>query len=100
MPTFLALWLPIVFPSLAPSSELPHGNPKNHQCLALHLGSSFCPVLPGTCLDFGSLETPSSILFFFVFLRPHLLHMEVPRLGVRSELQLPAYTTATATLDP
>ena len=27
-------------------------------------------------------------------------HMEVPRLGVESELQLPAYTTATATPDP
>ena len=26
--------------------------------------------------------------------------MEVPRLGVELELQLPAYTTATATLDP
>ena len=26
--------------------------------------------------------------------------MEVPRLGVKSELQLPAYTTATATPDP
>ena len=25
--------------------------------------------------------------------------MEVPRLGVKSELQLPTYTTATATLD-
>ena len=25
--------------------------------------------------------------------------MEVPRLGVKSELQLPAYTTATVTLD-
>ena len=29
-----------------------------------------------------------------------LQHMEVPRLGVESELQLPAYTTATATPDP
>ena len=27
-------------------------------------------------------------------------HMEVPRLGVKLELQLPAYTTATATPDP
>ena len=27
------------------------------------------------------------------------LHMEVPRLGVESELQPPAYTTATATRD-
>ena len=26
--------------------------------------------------------------------------MEVPRLGINSELQLPAYTTATATPDP
>ena len=30
-----------------------------------------------------------------VCLGPHLLYMEVPRLGVKSELQLPAYTTAT-----
>ena len=31
--------------------------------------------------------------FFFVFLGPHPWHMEVPRLGVESELQLLAYTT-------
>ena len=34
------------------------------------------------------------ILFF---LRPHLRHMEVPRLGVKLELELPAYATAAAT---
>ena len=34
-------------------------------------------------------------LFNFFFLGPHLWHMEVPRLGVDSELQLLAYTTAT-----
>ena len=44
-------------------------------------------------------------LFFFIFctfafLGPNLLHGEVPRLEVQLELQLPAYTTATATLDP
>ena len=33
--------------------------------------------------------------FFFVFLGPH-----VPRLGVKSELQLPAYATTTAMWDP
>ena len=38
--------------------------------------------------------------FFSGFLGPHLWHMEVSRLGVKSELQLPAYTTATATQDP
>ena len=45
------------------------------------------------------------IFFFFPFsfflfcLGPHLPHMEVPRLGVESELQLLAYTTANATWD-
>ena len=33
----------------------------------------------------------------FSLLGPHLWYMEVPKLGVESELQLPAYTTATAT---
>ena len=37
--------------------------------------------------------------FFFFYLGLHLQHMEVPRLGVESELQLPAYTTATARQD-
>ena len=37
--------------------------------------------------------------FFFVYLGPHPQHMEVPRLGVESELQLPACTIATATRD-
>ena len=32
--------------------------------------------------------------FFFLFLFIAAQHMEVPRLGVRSELQLLAYTTA------
>ena len=37
--------------------------------------------------------------FFFFFLGWHLWHMEVPRLGVWSELQLLACTTATAMPD-
>ena len=39
------------------------------------------------------------VWFGFVLLGPHTWHMEVPRLGVESELQLPDYTTATATPD-
>ena len=36
------------------------------------------------------------LVFIFVFfLGPHLCHMEVPRLGVESKLQLSAYVTAT-----
>ena len=38
--------------------------------------------------------------FLFFFLGPHPWHVEVPRLGVESELQLLAYATATATPDP
>ena len=37
---------------------------------------------------------------FLTFLGLHLQLAEVPRLGVESELQLPAYATATATPDP
>ena len=36
------------------------------------------------------------VYLFICFLGPHLWHMEAPRLGFKSELQLPAYTTATA----
>ena len=45
-------------------------------------------------------ESPSHILpICFFFLGLHLKHMEVPRLGVQSELWLPAYTKATAMPD-
>ena len=52
----------------------------------------FSPIL---CTGFSlSPPTPPH------FLGPHPRHLEVPRLGVESELQLSAYTTATATQDP
>ena len=38
-------------------------------------------------------------LFVFVILGPHPQHMEIPKLGVESELQLPGYTTAAAMPD-
>ena len=41
---------------------------------------------------------PFFFFFFLVFLGPHSWHMEVPRLGVKSELQLPTYAAATAML--
>ena len=42
----------------------------------------------------------SVILLFLFFIGPHLRHMEVPRLGVKLELQLSAYATDTAMPDP
>ena len=38
-------------------------------------------------------------IFFLIFLGLHQQHMEVPRLGVKLELQLLAYAIATATQD-
>jgi len=46
------------------------------------------------CLQLFSQFLPGKLFFFFSFLGPHLQHMEVPGLGVKLELQLPAYTTA------
>ena len=40
------------------------------------------------------------MLLYFAFLGSHPRHMEVPRLGVKLELQLLIYTTATAMQDP
>ena len=49
-------------------------------------------------LDGNILERIIIIIIYFLGL--HLGYMEVPRLGVESELQLSAYTTATAMQDP
>ena len=49
----------------------------------------------------GSMLVSNSTIFFgFFFFRASQWHMEVPRVGVKSELHLPAYITATATRDP
>jgi len=45
-------------------------------------------------LDFSAFLSSS---FFFFFLGPHLQHMEVPKLGTESELQLLAYANIHST---
>ena len=50
--------------------------------------------------EFGSFFFFFFFFFCFFFLGLHLWHMEVPKLGGESELQLPADITATATPDP
>ena len=49
--------------------------------------------------DGWSQTSLNRVVFVFFFLGRHLLHMEVPRLGTKLELHLPAYTTATAMQD-
>ena len=56
-------------------------------------------LTPGTCYLLISLAIYIYIFVFLPFLGLLPQHKEVPRLGVKSELQLPAYTTATATQD-
>ena len=55
------------------------------------LGNTNLTLIPGN---------PPLFSQSFVFLGPPSRHMEVPRLGVKLELQLLAYTTAKATPDP
>ena len=40
------------------------------------------------------------LIYLFIFLGPHLWHMEVTRLGAESELQLSAHATAPAVANP
>ena len=87
----LITWAPTI-----PLSSVRTGHTeKSHQARDLPGHRSLCQLvwslLPGFCFFF--------FFFFFFLLWPHLQHMEVPRLGVESELQLPAYATATATPD-
>ena len=63
--------------------------------------NDYAPNLPMELDKVLSLSLHHYFFFFvFVFLRPNLWHMEVPRLGIQSELQLLAYATATAMPDP
>ena len=65
----------------------------------------FCPFILKYLLHIKGFQVCSDIkicIFFssFVFFRAALQHMEVPRPGVKSELQPLAYATATAMWDP
>ena len=51
-------------------------------------------------LKLHPLRSPFVLLGWVFFFRPHPWPMEVPRLGVKLELQLTAYTPATAMWDP
>ena len=58
--------------------------------------SWICPNVPSSILKISFFNS----FFFFCFLGPHPKHMGVHRLGVKSELWLPATATATATATP
>ena len=66
---------------------------------AVHLSVS-APDNQGSALDLFTFYFLFYILFFLSFLGLHPRNMEVPRLGVESELLLLTYATATASWDP
>ena len=72
---------------------VPYPNPHSHPVNATRQPSEV-RMFP-LCKYLGKKNFPS----LNYFLGPHLQYAEVPRLGVKSELQLPAYTRAIATPD-
>jgi len=66
----------------------------------LHRSLCSCPYMEAESIShFKSRLILFFFFFFLVFLGPHPQHTEVPRLGVKSEPQLPTYITATASRD-
>ena len=65
----------------------------------LYLNYFSCVIFPRSCNN-SFCKGGNSFFLPFFFPGPHPWHMEVPRLGFESQLQLPAYTTDTAMTDP
>ena len=63
-------------------------------------GEHLCGCLLCFCKEARTPPLMFCFCFYFSFLGPYLQRMEIQRVGVQSELQGPAYATATATQDP
>jgi len=79
-----------------------HHLDKSFECFwHPYIPSCPLPVSPHSRSDQDLISFPVFFFFFFFcFLGPCPRHTEVPKLAVESELQMPAYTTATAMPDP
>ena len=101
---FLHLWFSTFgVPSLRESNLFTdiHTHLHKHIHTQLYINSQASQRFPE---DYGHRAANLSFIFYFIllyflFFQPHLGHTEIPGLGVKSELQLPAYTTGIATLD-
>ena len=98
--------LPLKSRSLHESEEWLRSWPFGVGVLQGPLGTTFIQTL-GTGTEEAYMKQGLAFVSIFnfvvvvvVFLALHPQHMEVPRLGVKWELQLPAYTTVAATPDP
>ena len=59
-----------------------------------------CINVLGSEYTMGNKEDIVLTSFCLLVLGLHLWHIEVPRLGIQLDLQLPAYTTTTAMMGP
>ena len=82
-------WISLQFAGQGERSAWRYQLDKLEDILAI-LDSILQTVVSSSCL----------FIYLFCFLGSHLRHMEIPRLGVQSELQLLAYASAIATQDP
>ena len=86
-------------PSRSVTYTTAHGNAGSLTCYAMR-------ELPILLFFLKNPEFQSQVFYFILFfvflpfLGPLQRHMEVPRLGIELEPQLPGYTTATATQHP
>ena len=81
-------------PGIEPQLQQQQSAPLQRQhWIFIHCTTREPPNIVHSTLSF------SLLFFFFGFLGPHLWHMDVPRLGVKSELLLPAYATAAVMQD-
>ena len=90
--------LPMLITATHQSKEQEQGREdQGSECIGHHRGR---PLLRLAEQMLPKEDTPK-IFYFFIFclLGSHPGHMDVPGLGVKLELQLPAYTTATTMLD-
>ena len=74
-------------------------DPFNLLCQAgdwTHASPATRATAVGFLIHCATMGTPSNPLFIIFFLGPHPRQMEVPRIGVKSELQLLAYAATTA----
>ena len=76
--------------------KLSHQGPDTLECRLAVFLRALQPLFPAPQPD----GNQSSSFFFFFFLGPHPWHLEVPRLEVNSELQLPAYIRSEPHLQP
>ena len=98
----LVMGPPLVLNSPTVSKKVYEQENKTPRCLKMCSTS----LISGTLVKTPNITSPLLewlfylfvyLFIYFCFLGQHSRHMEVPRLGVEVELQLPAYTTATAT---